>query len=170
MNWQKHEGFTAEARAETVQQEGEEVYAALQYAASFHCVVEEWKGCEEIKLKPKEKWTFVDKKRETNNRTEWCAEASRYRCMRCGKSSKHMKMPGQCAGPKFLSTNFGKWGKRHLGGHDLVRRMDNQGEVLIWCRKMFGLCEAKNGTEIDDLLEAGAGGHQRVRQKVKTDL
>ena len=29
------EGFTAEARAETVQQEREEVYAALQYAASF---------------------------------------------------------------------------------------------------------------------------------------
>ena len=29
-------GFEAEARAETVQQGREEVYAALQYAASFH--------------------------------------------------------------------------------------------------------------------------------------
>ena len=37
------EGFMAEARAETMQQEREEVYAALQYAASFHCLVEEWK-------------------------------------------------------------------------------------------------------------------------------
>ena len=37
------EGFMAEARAETVQQEREEVYAALQYAASCHCLVEEWK-------------------------------------------------------------------------------------------------------------------------------
>ena len=33
------EGFLAEARAETLQQEREEVYAALQYAASFHCLV-----------------------------------------------------------------------------------------------------------------------------------
>ena len=30
------EGFIAEARANTVQQGGEEVYAATQYAASFH--------------------------------------------------------------------------------------------------------------------------------------
>ena len=49
------EGFVAEARAETVQQDREEVYAALQYAASFHCLVEEWKDCEELKPKPKEK-------------------------------------------------------------------------------------------------------------------
>ena len=34
------EGFMAEARAETVQQERDEVYAALLYAASFHCLVE----------------------------------------------------------------------------------------------------------------------------------
>ena len=32
------------------------MYAALQSAASFHCFVEEWKDCEELKLKPKEKW------------------------------------------------------------------------------------------------------------------
>ena len=53
----------AEARAETMQQEGEEVYAALQYAASFHCLVEAWKDCEERKPKPQEKWTSVDQKR-----------------------------------------------------------------------------------------------------------
>ena len=34
------EGFMAKARANTNQQEREEVYAALQYAASFHCLVE----------------------------------------------------------------------------------------------------------------------------------
>ena len=33
------EGFLAEARAKTVQQEREKVHAALQYAASFHCLV-----------------------------------------------------------------------------------------------------------------------------------
>ena len=51
----KDEGFVAEARAETMQQEREEVYAALQYAASFHCLVEPWKDCEEFRPKPKEK-------------------------------------------------------------------------------------------------------------------
>ena len=35
-------GFMAEARAKTMQQEREEAYAALQYAASFHCLVEDW--------------------------------------------------------------------------------------------------------------------------------
>ena len=60
------EGFMAETRAKTVQQEREreEVHAALQYAASFHCSVEEWKDCEELKPKPKEKWIFVNKKSE----------------------------------------------------------------------------------------------------------
>ena len=50
------EGFMAEARAETMQQERDEVYAALQYAASFHCLVERWKDCQELRPKPKEKW------------------------------------------------------------------------------------------------------------------
>ena len=64
------EGFMAEARAKTMQQEREEVYAALQYASSFHCQVTEWKGCDERKPKPKEKWIFVDQKKrgdETSN-------------------------------------------------------------------------------------------------------
>ena len=80
------EGFMAEARAKTMQQEIEEVYAALQYAASFHCLVEQWKDCEELKAKPKEVWNFVDQEREeTKHRTEWCAAANKYRCMRCGR-------------------------------------------------------------------------------------
>ena len=45
-----------------VQQEREEVSAALQHAASFHCLVEEWKDCEKLKPKSKEKWIFVNKK------------------------------------------------------------------------------------------------------------
>ena len=48
------EGFVAEARAKTMQQEREEVYADLQCAASFHCLVEDWKDCEELSPKPKE--------------------------------------------------------------------------------------------------------------------
>ena len=101
------EGFMAEARAETLQQEREEVFLALQYAASFHCLVEQWKDCEELlKPKPIEKWIFVDKKSEnTKHRTEWCAEADRYHCMRCARGSKDMKMPGRCTGPKILSKS-----------------------------------------------------------------
>ena len=132
-----------------MKQEREEVYVALQYAASFHCLVEEWKDCEELKPKLKEKWSFVDKKSEgTKHRTEWCAEADRYRCMRCGRGSKYMKMPGKCTGPKFLSKSLGKWGRRHLGGHDLVRRMDRQGEASIWCRKCSGHARQRMGPKL----------------------
>ena len=49
-----------------MKQEREEVYVALQYAASFHCLAEEWKDCEELRPRPKEKWSFVDKRREEN--------------------------------------------------------------------------------------------------------
>ena len=44
----------------SMQQEREEVHAALPYAASFHCLVEQWKDCEKLKPKPKEKLIFVD--------------------------------------------------------------------------------------------------------------
>ena len=72
------EGVVAEARAKTVLQEGEEVYMALQYAASFHCLVEEWKDCGELRPKPKEKCVFMEEKSEkTRRRSEWCAEADR---------------------------------------------------------------------------------------------
>ena len=52
------EGFMAEARAETVQQEREKVYATLQYAASLCCLVQEWKDCEQLKPQPKRKMNF----------------------------------------------------------------------------------------------------------------
>ena len=110
------EGSTAEARAATVQQEREEENAALQYAASLHCLVEEWKDCEELKPKPKEKWIYVDQKREeTKHRTEWCAGANKYRCMRCGRGSKYIKMQGKCTGPKYLSTKMEKMKKGTFG-------------------------------------------------------
>ena len=90
-------------------EEREEVYAALHYAASIRCLVEEWKDCEELNPKSKEKWSFIDKKSEgMKHRTKRCAEADRFRCVRCGRESKYMKMPGRCSGPKFLSKNLGK--------------------------------------------------------------
>ena len=104
------EGFMAEVRADTLKQGKEEVYVALQYAASFHCLVEQWKDCEELKPKPKEKLIFVHTRSGgMKHRTEWCAEANRHRCMRCGRGSKYMKMPGRCNEPKFLSKSLKKW-------------------------------------------------------------
>ena len=34
---------------------------------------------------------------------------------------------------------------------------------------MFGICEAKNGTETDELLQTGTGGHQRIWQNAEND-
>ena len=34
--------------------------------------------------------------------TEWCVATSRYRCMRCGRNCKKMKMPGKCEGARWL--------------------------------------------------------------------
>ena len=54
-----------------MEQEREEVCAALQHAASFHCLVEEWKDGDELKPKLKEEWTFVGPEKtgdETSNR------------------------------------------------------------------------------------------------------
>ena len=94
------EGFMAEARANTMQQQREEVHAALQYTARFHWLVKEWEDCDELKPEPKEKWTFVDqKKEETKHRAEWCSEANKHRCMSCGSGSKCTKMPGKSTGP-----------------------------------------------------------------------
>ena len=35
-------------------------------------------------------------------------------------------------------------------------------------QEMFGLCEAKNGTKLDELLQAGASEHKRAWQDVHT--
>ena len=51
-------GAVAQVRAITVQQEREEVHAALQCAAIFHCLAEEWQNCEELKPKAIEDWTI----------------------------------------------------------------------------------------------------------------
>ena len=51
----------------------EEVCVALQHAARNHCLVKEWKDCEELKPKPKEKRSSIDKRSEgIKHRTEWC--------------------------------------------------------------------------------------------------
>ena len=145
-------GFMAQARAGTVQQEREEVFAALQYAASFHCLVEELQDCEELEPKPQEKWTFANKKgKAQKHHTEWCAKAHKYRCVRCGRSSKNMKMQGTCVGPKWLtedsthklgrsrramevSTRNGAEGKFPSVDEDVHRNQESKGNGGNNCR------------------------------------
>ena len=89
----------------------------------------------------------MDKKtKETRHRTEWCAAAGKYQCMRCGRGSKCMKMQGKCTGAKYLSNNLGKWrvsfGKTHYG------KKNGQEEVLIWCRKCSGRARQRMGPKL----------------------
>ena len=82
---------------------------------------------------------FVErKKEEMKHRMEWCAEADGYRCMRCGRGSNH-EDARKMHRTKTIVKKFGNMGKTSFGRscHDLVRRMDRQGQVLIWCRS-FG--------------------------------
>ena len=58
-------GDMAQVRAIMFQKEREEVYAALQYAASFHSLVEEWKDCEELKTKAERKVDLCRQKKES---------------------------------------------------------------------------------------------------------
>ena len=89
-----------QVRASTVQQETEEVFAALQCAASGRIV----------------KSSNTEKGEAKEHRTERCAAA----CMRCGRSSKYLKMQGKCEGPEWLCEDFkhklGRWGNPRLGG------------------------------------------------------
>ena len=90
-------GLMAQVRTSAVQQAREEVYTALQYAANFHCLVEEWQDCEELKTQAKNK---VDLRgQETGSQ-----EASRVVVCGCKQRPLHeirkrqqqKNMPGTC--------------------------------------------------------------------------
>ena len=78
-----------------------------------------------------------------------------------------MKVPGKCTGPKYLSICFGKWEKRHLGGHDLVRRMDRQGEVLIWSRKCSGYARQRVDPKLRNCCKLEQVGIKEYGKKIK---
>ena len=101
--------FTEEQK--TVQQKRAEVCAALQYGASFHCLVEEWKDYDELKLKPKEKLTVVgpEKRAKRNTERSGVLRPTKYRCLRCERGIKYMKHQRTMHGPTCLSKFLGKW-------------------------------------------------------------
>ena len=49
---------------------------------------------------------------------------------------------------EILLRAFGKRERPHLGSHDLVRRTDRQGEVLIWRRKCSGYARQRMGRKL----------------------
>ena len=119
--------------------------AAVQFAASFHCLLEQRTNCEELRPSRKTVLFFMEKRSESmKHRAEWYAEADRYRCMRCGRG-EYMKTREKCAGLTFLTKSWAKWRRRHLGGHDLHRRTDTHGEVMTWCRKCSGYARQSMG-------------------------
>ena len=44
-------------------------------------------------------------------------------------------------------------GKTHLAEHDMVRRVDPNGEALVWCRKVFGLYSMPFCAGVDEPLQ-----------------
>ena len=130
------EGSMAQTSAKTVKQQREEENAALQDAVSFHCLVEEWKDCEELMPKPKEKLIFVDKK--------W--EAQQVSMLQMRMRQQVHEDPREMHRAEVLVRKLGKIGKATLvGGHDLVRRLDRAGGGPDLVQKVFGMCEAENG-------------------------
>ena len=67
--------YEMQVRTRPVQQAKEEVYAAMQYVPSFHCLVEERKDCEELRPKPRAKWVFVNNKRKAKTHRTECVAA-----------------------------------------------------------------------------------------------
>ena len=105
------EGFLAEARADTMQQKREEVHTQLcsMQPASFVW----WRNGKIVKSsgpsRKKSGVSLISKSERMEHRTEWCAEANKYRRMRSGRGSRYMKMPGKCTGPISCQKVWKKW-------------------------------------------------------------
>ena len=64
-----------------------------------------------------------------------------------------MKMPGKCTGPQFSFKKFGKMGKAPSGRSSLGQEDGQAGRSSDMVQKVFGICEAKNGTKTNELLQ-----------------
>ena len=130
-----------------------EVHAALQYAASFHCLVEEWKDCEELKPKPKEKkFRGQDEEGKETSIRMVCPGQQESMCEVEGVASTRRCQ--ESVRDRSICPQIGENGER--GNIDLVQ-------------EMLRLCKAENGTNIAELLQARASGHQGTWQDVETN-
>ena len=67
----------------------------------------------------------------------------------------------------ILVNKCWKNGEGHLGGHDLVRRMDRQGEVLIWCRKCSGYARQRMGPKLKNCCKPEQVGTKEYGKMLK---
>ena len=93
-------------------------------------------GCTIVRHGGKSETRSLSVWRNGKHRAEWCAATSRCRCMRCGRNNTLLKTPGKCGSPGWLEKDFNhklkRWGKAHLGEHDMARRVGPNGEVPVW--------------------------------------
>ena len=101
-------------------------------AFGFHCVVEEWHDCEELKPKPNEKDIFVNK----NWKPRTIGRSGMEQRVHIAASDVHR-------GGRRTPTTLKRWSKAHSGGHDMLRRVDPNGEALVWCRKCSGYARCR---------------------------
>ena len=78
-----------------------------------------------------------------------------------------MKMPRKCTGPKYLSKILENGESVTFAGHDLARRVDRQGEVLIWCRKCSGNARQRMGPKLMTCCRSEQVGTKEYGKMVK---
>ena len=116
--------------------------------------------------KSKAKWFFRGQEWRGNEAPDRVA-AGIYRCSRCGRGGKYLKMKGKCTGPKDVAKNLGRWSKQHMRRHDMVKN-GLAGRSFDLVQKMLYLCATKNGTKTDEPLQAGESGHKGIWKEVET--
>ena len=72
-----------------------------------------------------------------------------------------MKMPGGMHRAETLVKEFGKLEKETLGRPRFGKKNGQAGRGSDFVHKILGLCEAENGTQIDELLQARASRHKK---------
>ena len=138
-------GNMVQVRASSVQQRRREVY--------------------ELKRRQKENWESVERKVEADKRrAEWCATSNKNRCMRCGKNSRNMRMPGRCGGPLWMKkAQRGRNGgeQRHTDGHCLMRKSGSRRRDHGVVQELFRTGQNQDGPEAHEQMSAGGKKAQR---------
>ena len=136
------EGFMAQTRAETVQQ-------VRSFCSTQPVFIAQWRNGKTVKNSSRSQKESGQEKRgnkASNRMVCCCQEVSMHQVVEDAVCT--WKMQRNCAGPKYLSNNLGKWRKRHLGRHENGKKNVQGGRSFDLVHKMFGLCETENGTEL----------------------
>ena len=141
--------------------------------------------------KPKEKWNFVDTKKRRNETEELKPKPKEHGFSWIRNGGNEASNGVVCPGPQV--SMYEVWKRQQ--GHEDARKVYGA-EVFVFLaemekaspgkscfgkksgqksgdpdlvQKMLGLCEAKDGANIAELLQAQASGHRETWQDVKTN-